>query len=135
MSQDSTAAAAAVAQMRRMVMEVQQDGNYALIDEFTHPDFFDHTAQPGASPRIDGVHWLMRYLHETISGLKIEIIHSISDGRIVATTKNFKGKQVKDLFGKPATQGPIEFRIMDFLTVVDGKFKDHWATVSPILDV
>ena len=128
-------AATNVATMRRFVIEVQQNGNFDLINEMTHENFFDHTAQPGQSPRRDGVHAIMRWIHSTITDLKIEIVHCISDGKVIATTKILRGKQVGEIFGKPATNAGIEFRIMDFLTVVDGKLKDHWATVSSIEDV
>ncbi|KAK0804555.1 hypothetical protein LTR91_017059 [Friedmanniomyces endolithicus] len=124
-----------VARMRRFVIEIQQNGNFDLIDELTHPDFFDHTAAPGQSPHRDGVHAIMRYLHSTISEIKIDIIHSISDGKIVATTKVLRGKQVGDIFGKPATGKMVEMRIADFLTSEDGKFKDHWATISAVQDL
>ncbi|KAK0299704.1 hypothetical protein LTS00_001473 [Friedmanniomyces endolithicus] len=134
MSTDSTAATM-VARMRRFVIEIQQNGNFDLIDELTHPDFFDHTAAPGQSPHRDGVHAIMRYIHSTISEIKIEIIHSISDGKIVATTKVLRGKQVGDIFGKPATDKMVEMRIADFLTSEDGKFKDHWATISAVQDL
>ncbi|TKA77659.1 hypothetical protein B0A55_04617 [Friedmanniomyces simplex] len=134
MSAESSAATN-VALMRRFVTEIQQNGNFDLIDELTHPDFFDHTAQPGQSPHRDGVHAIMRYIHSTITDLKIEIIHCISDGKVVATTKVLRGKQVGEIFGKPATNGMIEMRIMDFLTAVDGQFKDHWATLGAIQDV
>ncbi|KAK1815402.1 hypothetical protein LTR12_010199 [Friedmanniomyces endolithicus] len=134
MSTDSTAATM-VARMRRFVVEIQQNGNFDLIDELTHPDFFDHTAAPGQSPHRDGVHAIMRYIHSTISEIKIEIIHSISDGKIVATTKVLRGKQVGDVFGKPATDKMVEMRIADFLTSEDGKFKDHWATISAVQDL
>ncbi|KAK6431905.1 hypothetical protein LTR95_011930 [Oleoguttula sp. CCFEE 5521] len=128
------AAAANVAQMHRFVTEVQQNGNFDLIDQLTHKDFVDHTAAQGQSPNIDGVHFIMRYIHSNIKDLKIEIVHCLSDGNVVATTKSLRGTQVGDLLGKPATNGPIEFRIMDFMTVVDGQFKDHWATVSAVED-
>nr|OQO28949.1 hypothetical protein B0A51_05349 [Rachicladosporium sp. CCFEE 5018]OQO31932.1 hypothetical protein B0A51_01127 [Rachicladosporium sp. CCFEE 5018] len=124
------AAAANVAQMHRFVTEVQQNGNFDLIDKLTHKDFVDHTAAQGQSPNIDGVHFIMRYIHSNIKDLKIEIVHCLSDGNVVATTKYLRGTQVGDLMGKPATNGPIELRIMDFMTVVDGQFKDHWATPS-----
>lgn len=132
---NSGTAATNVAMMRHFVTEVQQNGNFDLIDEMCHPDFFDHTAQPGQSPHRDGVHWVMRFIKSSISELKIEIVHCISDGRVIATTKIFRGIQVADIFGKPPTNKPIEFRIMDFLVVQDGLLKDHWATLSPIQDV
>lgn len=128
------AAAENVAMMHRFVIEVQQNGNYDLIDELTHPDFFDHTAQPGQSPHLDGVHAIMKYIHSVVSELQIEIVHCISDGKTIATTKYLRGIQIGDILGKPATNKPIEFRIMDFLIVADGKLKDHWATVSAVED-
>ncbi|KAK3112102.1 hypothetical protein LTR53_011961, partial [Teratosphaeriaceae sp. CCFEE 6253] len=132
---EQSSAAVNVAMMRRFVMEVQQNGNFDLIDELVHPDFCDHTAQPGQSPHRDGVHGVMRYIHSIIADVKIEIIHCIGDGRVVATTKVLRGKQVGDIFGKPATNGRIEMRIMDFLVVEGNQFKDHWATLGPIEDV
>lgn len=114
--------------MRRLVIELQQNGNYDLIPEMIHPEFEDHTPDPGLSPYYDGVKSIMMLLHQTLGEVKIEILSMVSDGETVATHKVLRGIQLGDLTGKPATNAPIQMVVMDFMKFKDGKVKDHWAT-------
>lgn len=128
-------AAEAVAAMRRFITEVQQDGKVDLMEQFIHPDFVDHTPEPGNPPGLEGVYEVHKIIHSALEDRKFEIVHCVSDGKVVATSKIFRGKQVGDFFGSPATGETIQIHVMDFMTFVDGRFKDHWATLGSIQKV
>ncbi|KAK4944698.1 hypothetical protein LTR10_015868 [Elasticomyces elasticus] len=136
----STTPAENVALMRRFITDLQQNGDFTLVDEFFHEDFVNHTAGPGMPTGRDGVEGLMRYLHSAVSEIQIEVVHCICEGNLVATTKVLRGKQVGEFFGRAVPEsssggGRIEMLIMDFITVVEGKFGEHWATVGDVRDV
>ncbi|QIW99650.1 hypothetical protein AMS68_005168 [Peltaster fructicola] len=126
---------AAVAVVRKFVIEVQQDGKLDLIPQLIHKDCIDHSAQPGSDGEYAGVGGIIQYLHSVITNMKVDIVHCVNDGDIVATNKVFRGVQAGDLFGKPATNKQIEMRVMDFVKIVDGKVKEHWATLGQVVDL
>jgi predicted ester cyclase len=55
-------------------------------------------------------------------------------GDVVATNKALKGKHVGELFGQPASDQQVAFRVIDFRRVPDEKSFEHWgipARVTP----
>ncbi|KIX99803.1 uncharacterized protein Z520_04439 [Fonsecaea multimorphosa CBS 102226] len=126
-----------IALVRRMVTEVQQNGNFDLIDESIHPDWVDHTTHiPGASVTTrEAVRTSIRGLHKALSDIKVDIMHCVCTGDVVATNKVIRGRQVGELFGQPASNQVVEFRVMDFMRVHDGKLIEHWACIGQISQV
>ncbi|KAK3657576.1 hypothetical protein LTR56_002351 [Elasticomyces elasticus] len=136
----STTAAENVTLMHRFITDLQQNGDFTLVDEFFHDDFANHTALPGMPTGREGVHNLLRYLHTALAEIQIEVIHCICEGNVVATTKVLRGRQVGEFFGRGVPEsssgsGRIEMLIMDFMEVVEGRFGGHWASVGPVKDV
>lgn len=116
-----------IALVRKLVIEIQQNGTYDLIDECIHPDWVDRTPMPNGDATRQGVHDMMRYLHNALSGVKVYIESCVCTGDIVATNKVLSGKHVGEMFGQQPTNQQIEFRVMDFMRVQDGKLIEHWA--------
>nr|POF13608.1 hypothetical protein CFP56_02631 [Quercus suber] len=127
--------AAGVAAVKSLIIDIQQNRNYDLIEKVVHEDFVDHTGPPGEPQGRPCVLAKMKLIHSLLSDIQMEIVHCFGDGSMVATNKIMRGVQVADFPGKPATNARIEFRIMDFVTIVDGKIKEHWATMGPIVDL
>ncbi|KIW23909.1 uncharacterized protein PV07_12071 [Cladophialophora immunda] len=121
-----------IALVRRMVTEVQQNGNFDIIDESIHPDWIDHTHRPGTAGDREAVKNIMRGLHKALLDIKVDIIHCVCTGDVVATNKIIRGRQVGELFGQPASDQMIEFRVMDFVRVQDGKLIEHWGSLGQI---
>ncbi|KAK5687716.1 hypothetical protein LTS10_001856 [Elasticomyces elasticus] len=132
-----------VALMRRFITDLQQNGDFTLVNEFFRDDFVNHTALPRMPTGREGVHNLLRYLHSALSEIQIEVVHCICEGNVVATTKVLRGKQVGEFFGRGVPEstgsggpsGRIEMLVMDFMEVVEGRFGGHWATVGPVKDI
>ena len=132
MAPSDTDAEQNVAKMKRIVYEVQEAGNFALIDEFTHPEFFNHTAEAGLPTDRSGVHAVMRYLHSVFSNIKMEIVHCVSQGNVISTHKILRGNQTGEFRGEAGDGKRKQLRIMDVVTVVDGMMKEHWSVLSKL---
>lgn len=113
------------ATMRRFIYEVQAAGDLSLIDNLIHQDFYDHTLDATAPQGREAARSLLQYVHTTLSGINIEIVHCVSDGEIVAVYKILRATQT-------GTGSEIEMGIMDFTRFEDGMFREHWANVEQV---
>ena len=78
--------------MRFWIEQVQEGGRTELIDELVRPGFRNHTIEPGQPDDRDEVHATVAAMHAAFSGLRIEILHCVGDGDLVATHKMFRGR-------------------------------------------
>jgi predicted SnoaL-like aldol condensation-catalyzing enzyme len=120
--------------VRMMVTEVQQNGNFDLIDKYISPNWIDRTpVMPEQHTSRAGVHWAMRYLHQCMSAIEVEIVHCVCTGDIVATNKVMRGTQDEAFFGLDAIGERVEFRIFDVMRVDgDGMLCEHWGQPGPV---
>ncbi|MDH6115529.1 putative ester cyclase [Kitasatospora sp. MAP12-15] len=118
--------------MRYFVEQVQEKGRLDLIDELFHPDFRNHTVEPGQRDDRQGVHETMAALHEAFSDLRVEVLHCIADGDLVATHKLFRGRHTGAWFGIPPSGNRVEFGAMDLVRYRDGQFFEHWAVADAV---
>lgn len=66
-------------------------------------------------------------MHEAFSDLRIEILHCVGDGDLVATHKMFRGRHTGAWFGVPLLGKHLEFRVMDLVRYRDGQ----WPSTGP----
>jgi predicted ester cyclase len=123
-----------LALMHRTVKEVHQDGNLALLNEVCHPDFINHTPTPPLPADLSGIHTIMKLIQGAFSNIEYVIEHCVHQDGVVATNKCMYGDLTGDFMGMPPDGKRKRVRIMDFVTVVGGKMKEHWANVGPIED-
>jgi len=127
MSQDSNAE-----RMRLFVEQVQEKGRLELIDGLVRPDFRNHTVEPGQRDDRAGIGETTASMHEAFSDLRIEILHCVGDGDLVATHKMFRGRHTGAWFGVPPSGNPVEFRVMDVVRYQDGQWAEHWAVADGV---
>ncbi|GAB3565257.1 ester cyclase [Amycolatopsis endophytica] len=118
--------------MRLFVGQVQQRGRLELIDSLVHPDFRNHTVEPGQPADRDGVRATMAAMHAAFTGLSVEILHCVGDGDLVATHKTFRGRHTGPWFGVPPSGNQVEFRVMDVARYRDGQMAEHWAIADAL---
>ncbi|MFE5027918.1 ester cyclase [Streptomyces sp. NPDC056656] len=116
--------------MRYFVEQVQEKGHLDLIDELVHPGFRNHTVAPGQRDGRDGVGETMAAMHEALSDLRVEVLHCVADGDLVATHKVFRGRHTGSWFGIPPSGKRVEFRAMDLVRYQDGQIFEHWAVAD-----
>lgn len=125
-----------IAQMRRFVTEMQQTGDTSKLDEIVHPDFCDHTAEGTVHVGVDGVRAIVKTFHAAFSDVKIDMIHCVGDGDVVATYKVVFGKHIgefRDYVPSEQSSGQrTRFDVMDFVKFENGLFREHWATLGPL---
>lgn len=109
--------------VQRFINEYQTDAREEVGLELLADDFVDHSALPGFSPDKKGVINLFRMLRGAFDGLRVEIHDQVADDRKVVTRKTFRGTHTGEFFGVPPTNRPIEFGVIDILTVSDGQLK------------
>lgn len=121
-----------IAIMRRFIIEVQEKGDSSLVEELIHPEFCNHTPE-GPSPEGRAApRAMIKSLHSGLSEIKIEVVHCVSTGDIVATQKVIHGIHTGDFFGKAATGQRVQMRVMDFVRINDEMIAEHWATLGPL---
>ena len=118
--------------MRYFVEQVQEEGQVDLIDVLVHPDFRNHTVEPGQRDDRAGIGETVAAMHEAFSGLRVEILHCVGAGELVATHKVFRGRHTGTWFGVPPSGNQVEFRVMDLVRYRDGQWAEHWAVADAV---
>jgi predicted ester cyclase len=121
-----------VERMRLFVEQVQAKGRSELIDALVHPEFRNHTVEPGQRDDRAGIGEVVAAMHEAFSGLRVEILHCVGAGDLVATHKMFRGRHTGPWFGVPASGNQVEFRVMDLVRYRDGQWAEHWAVADAV---
>jgi len=93
-------------------------------------DWIDHTNHTGFFGAREAVRILMRGLHTALLDFKVDITHCVCTSDAMATNKVICGSQDDELFGQPASNQVVEFRVMNFILVQDGKLIEHWAYLN-----
>ena len=118
--------------MRYFVEQVQEKGRLDLIDGLVHPEFRNHTVEPGQRDDREGMRETMAALHEAFADLRVEVLHCLGDGDLVATHKLFRGSHTGAWFGVPPSGNRVEFRVMDLVRYRDGQLFEHWAVADGV---
>jgi predicted ester cyclase len=121
-----------VEHMRLFIEQVQEKGRLELIEALVCPDFRNHTAEPGQRDDRAGIGETVAAMHEAFSGLRIEILHCVGDGDLVATHKMFRGRHTGAWFGVPPSGKQLEFRVMDLVRYRDAQWAEHWAVADAV---
>ena len=118
--------------MRYFIEQVQEKGRFELIEGLVRPDFRNHTVEPGQPADRAGIGETTAAMHQAFSGLRIEIVHCVGDGDLVATHKMFRGRHTGPWFGLRPSGNPVEFRVMDLVRFQDGQWAEHWAVADGV---
>ena len=121
-----------VERMRLFVEQVQANGRFELIDALVHPEFRNHTVERGQRNDRAGIGETVAAMHEALSGLRVEILHCVGAGDLVATHKVFRGRHTGTWFGMPPSGNLVEFRVMDLVRYRDGQWAEHWAVADAV---
>jgi predicted ester cyclase len=121
-----------VERMRLFVEQVQEEGRFELIDTLVRPEFRNHTAEAGQRADRAGIGETVAAIHEAFSGLRVEIVHCVGAGDLVATHKVLRGRHTGPWLGVPASGNQVEFRVMDLVRYRGGQWAEHWAVADAL---
>ena len=114
--------------VQRYNKEVIESGNMNLLKQILTTDFTNHSALQGMSSGIDGmIYFFTGILHAAFSDIKVDIQDMIAEGDKVTTRKVITGTHQGALMGIPATGRQVAIKVIDILTVENGRIKEHWG--------
>jgi steroid delta-isomerase-like uncharacterized protein len=118
--------------VRRLVGEAQESGHLEVVDELLAEDFVDHSPMPGVPPTRDGVKMLFAGLRLAFPDLRVTISEQIAENDRVATRKTFRGTHDGDFLGIPPSGRPVEFEVIDILTIEGGLIREHRLVIDQL---
>ena len=108
--------------------EVIQGCDMELLRDLVSPDFINHSGVPGMPEGVDGlIYFFTQILHGSFSNINVEINDMLAEGNKVVTRKEITGTHTGTLMGIPATGKNITLKVIDILSVENGKISDHWG--------
>jgi predicted ester cyclase len=114
--------------VRRFNKEIIEENNLQTFDEIMDPAFINHTAMNGMDNGPAGIlHTFNNILRPAFPDLKVTIHEQVAEGDKVTTFKTISGTHTGAFMGIPATHQPVSIRVMDMVTVRDGKYYEHWG--------
>ncbi|HSS79149.1 MAG TPA: ester cyclase [Thermoanaerobaculia bacterium] len=118
--------------VQRLVVEAQQDGHLAVVDEILSPEFVDHTPLQGVPPTRDGVKVLFAALQAAFPDLRVTIHDQVAEEDRVVTRKTLAGTHNGAFLGVPATGKQVSMDVIDVLRFSGDQVTDHWAAFDQL---
>jgi steroid delta-isomerase-like uncharacterized protein len=116
---------------RRMVEEVFNRGNIALIDEIMAPDFMEREElPPGFPPGREGVKLLTQMLRSAFPDFKATIEDMLAEGDKVMIRMTWSGTQQGEFMGVPPTGKRMSIQVIDIVRFSDDKAVEHWGVMD-----
>jgi steroid delta-isomerase-like uncharacterized protein len=116
--------------IRRLVEEIQNQHNVDAFDKFFAPSFVNYDPLPGLPGTLEGAKQLHRMLFAAFPDLHMTIHDQAAEGDKVWTRKTATGTHQGEFFGIPATGKQVSWKIIDIMSVRDGKVVDHWVVAD-----
>ncbi len=114
------------ATIRRIVEEIQNGDNLALLDELVAPNFVNHTPAPGLPPDGEGIKQLLSMFRAAFPDGSMTIEDMIAEGDKVVSCKTYRGTHQGEFMGIPPTGRHVTVGLIDIMRLVDGKVVEHW---------
>jgi|WetSurMetagenome_2_1015567.scaffolds.fasta_scaffold132602_1 steroid delta-isomerase-like uncharacterized protein len=116
---------------RRMVDEVFNRGNVAVVDEIMTPDFMEREElPPGFPPGREGVKLLTQMIRSAFPDFKAKTEDMLAEGDKVMHRMTWSGTQQGEFMGVPPTGKHMSIQVIDIVRFADGKAVEHWGVMD-----
>jgi predicted ester cyclase len=115
-----------------MIEEIQNRKNIDLVDEIFAESFLNHTPLRGISSDRSGMRQLFLMTYIAFPDGAISVEDQISNENKVWTRKSFSGTHTGPLGSMAATGKKVIYKVVDILTIRDGKIIEHWSLVDQL---
>jgi steroid delta-isomerase-like uncharacterized protein len=117
--------------VRRMLDEMNNQGNIRIIDELVAPDFFEHEdPPPGVSRDREGVKQVFTMYHSAFSDIDASINDMIAEDDKVVVFMTVQATHIREFAGIPPSGKRIAVHVLDIFRVTDGQVKEHWGVTD-----
>ena len=118
--------------LKRIPLEILNEGNLGLIDEIFAPDFVTDTPAPGVAPTRDGFKQFALALRTAFPDLHYTLEDSIEAGDKIVSRVSASGTMEGDFAGMPATSKHATWTEIHIGRVADGRLVEHWGLVDQL---
>jgi steroid delta-isomerase-like uncharacterized protein len=116
--------------IRRLLDEVQRDGDFAVFEQLFAADYVDHTPFGGFRPDRHGTSEIYRTFRAAFPDWRAEVHLQIAEGDLVSTYKTYHGTHRGAFLGLAPTDRTTRFAVMDVMRIRDGRITDHWTVAD-----
>ena len=113
----------------RTLVERQEAGDDAAIDEVVAPDLVNHAAGPQGAA---GLKAILAMIDHDLGPVTLEQHHLIAEGELVTQHLTMVGTHRAStmplLTGVPVEGRPVRWEFIHIWRVADGMIVEHWAT-------
>ena len=115
------------AAMRRLVDEIMNKGNLAVVDELISADAVDHSLMPGQEPGPEGFKKLVTMFRSAFPDLQVTVEDMIAEGDKVVARVTTRGTHKGEFMGIPPTGKPVTVPEIHIVRIAGGKMVEPWG--------
>lgn len=119
------------AQVRRVIEEIYNRGDLAVVDELAASDLVIHASSQDIRGR-DGAKQYVAALRAGFPDLHLTVEDQVAEGDMVVTRWTARGTHTGAFQGIPATGKAIRVTGTDIDRIIDGKTVECWAHVDEL---
>lgn len=127
---DGDGLAANKAVVRRVLDDVQRDGDFDAFESLFAADYTDHTPFPGFARDRGGTRLIYQTFRAAFPGFAATVHRQIAEDDLVTSHKTYGGVHRGDFMGIPPTGRAIRFEVIDIMRVRNGQITDHWGVAD-----
>lgn len=114
--------------VKRYNQEVIEGNNMDVLHAIAHPQFINHSAQPGMDNGLGGMaYFFSQLLHPAFSNIKVTVLDMVAEDNKVVARKTITGTYTGSLMNIPPTGKDVTISVIDIITVEDGLLTAHWG--------
>jgi predicted ester cyclase len=118
------------ATLRRIQLEVLNQGRLEVLDEAIAPRFTEHMEMPGHTSSREGFKAFLRDYTAAFPDVKYTVLREISEGDLVVQYVSATGTTKGDFGGMRPTGKSATWTEMQISRMEHGKAVEHWAVVD-----
>jgi len=126
------ASAESKANMRRIPLEIFNQGNLAVVDEVVAPDYIEHALPPGFPSGLEGLKVFVSAVRAAFPDYHYTIDDEVTEGDTVVQRLTARGTMTGAFMGMPATGKSATWTEIHIARVANGKLAEHWSNTDQL---
>jgi predicted ester cyclase len=126
------ASAESKANMRRIPLEIFNQGNLAVVDEVVAPDYIEHALPPGFPSGLEGLKVFVSAVRAAFPDYHYTIDDEVTEGDTVVQRLTARGTMTGAFMGMPATGKSATWTEIHIARVANGKLTEHWSNIDQL---
>ena len=120
------------ANMRRIPLEIFNQGNLAVVDEVVAPDYIEHALPSGFPSGLEGLKVFVSAVRAAFPDYHYTIDDEVTEGDTVVQRLTARGTMTGGFMGMPATGKSASWTEIHIARVANGKLTEHWANIDQL---